>query len=52
MFLMFSVIIDDFSRAIFSIGEKLAGILIETELISADAFWGDFRASHTYYGKI
>jgi len=52
MFLMFSIIVDDFSRAVFGVGEMLVHTLLEAELISADTFWGDFSSSHTYYGKL
>lgn len=52
MFLMFSAIIDDFSRAIFAFEEVLVNTLVAAGMVSADTFWGDFASSHTYCRKI
>ena len=50
--LNFSLIIDDFSHAVFSVSQKLASVLVKDGLVSAETFWGDFTAAQAYYGKI
>lgn len=50
--LQFSVIIDDFSKATFSVAQNLVRALVRDELVSSETFWGDFTGTQAYYGKI